>query len=123
MKKGKNAIVVTGDANRNKVLTVPGGGMATVKIDLPDNWNTLMQELGYKPLESYYLSEITSDKPTLQNHRLQENVINKQNNHKRPTKEQYIRMRQQSGDNDDEKRIHRRPTKEQYKKLRQQRGK
>ena len=94
MKKGKNAIVVTGDANRNKVLTVPGGGMATVKIDLPDNWNTLMQELGYKPLESYYLSEITSDKPTLQNHRLQENVINKQNNHKRPTKEQYIRMSQ-----------------------------
>ena len=31
MKKGKNAIVVTGDANRNKVLTVPGGEWQRLK--------------------------------------------------------------------------------------------
>ena len=55
MAAGKTAIVVTGDANRNKVLTVPGGGMATVKIELPDNWDALLGQLGYKPLADYYI--------------------------------------------------------------------
>ncbi|MBO6179273.1 MAG: hypothetical protein J6O04_08870 [Selenomonadaceae bacterium] len=61
MKEGKTAIVVTGDANRNKVLTVPGGGFATVKVELPQNWDGLMAELGYKPLESFYVK--TDKKP------------------------------------------------------------
>ena len=93
MKKGKTAIIVTGDANRNKVLTVPGGGMATIKIELPENWNDLMQELGYKTLESYYLSEITFKKPSFSQY--EEKLINKQQNRQRPTKEQYQKMRQQ----------------------------
>ena len=34
MASGKSAFIVTGDPSRNKVLTVPGGGFATVKIEL-----------------------------------------------------------------------------------------
>lgn len=56
MQKGKTAIIVTGDANRNKVMTVPGGGMATIKIELPSNWDDLMQELGYKSLNDCKLN-------------------------------------------------------------------
>lgn len=55
MTEGKTAIIVTGDTNRNKVLTVPGGGMATIKIELPSDWNDLMNAKGYKPLNEYYL--------------------------------------------------------------------
>ena len=49
MVPGKSAFVVTGDPSRNKVLTVPGGGFATIKIELPKAWNSLMAERGYKP--------------------------------------------------------------------------
>jgi len=96
MKKGKTAIVLTGDANRNKVLTVPGGGMATIKIELPDNWDILMQELGYKPLKDFYLPEITQKKVTILEKKSNENVTNERDFHQKPTKEQYQRMRQQS---------------------------
>ena len=47
------AFIITGDAARNKVQTMPGGGYATIKIELPDNWDSLMAELGYEPLKSY----------------------------------------------------------------------
>lgn len=30
-----------------------GGGYATVKIDLPEQWDSLMAELGYRPLEEF----------------------------------------------------------------------
>ena len=50
MEKGKTAILVTGDPSRNKVMTLPGGGTVTIKIELPKNWNELMKQLGYKPL-------------------------------------------------------------------------
>ena len=50
MRKGMTAFIITGDSARNKVQTMPGGGYATVKIELPGNWDSLMQELGYKPL-------------------------------------------------------------------------
>ena len=53
MKKGMTAFLITGDAARNKVQTMPGGGYATIKIELPENWDSLMTELGYEPLESY----------------------------------------------------------------------
>ena len=53
MKKGMTAFIITGDAARNKVQTMPGGGYATIKIELPDNWDSLMAELGYEPLRSY----------------------------------------------------------------------
>jgi len=81
MKEGKTAIVVTGDANRNKVLTVPGGGFATVKIELPPNWDSLMAELGYKPLESFY---VKTDKKSAQI---------KSKKVKRPSPEKYKEMK------------------------------
>ena len=55
MVKGKTAILITGDANRNKTMCVPGGGFATIKIELPANWDKLTEKLGYAPLSSFYL--------------------------------------------------------------------
>jgi len=55
MQEGKTAILVTGDANRNKTMCVPGGGFATVRIDLPRHWNKLIERKGYAPLSSFYL--------------------------------------------------------------------
>ena len=55
MAPGKSAFLVTGDPSRNKVLTVPGGGFATIKIVLPAVWDSLMAEHGYKPLADYRL--------------------------------------------------------------------
>ena len=55
MAPGKSAFLVTGDPSRNKVLTVPGGGFATIKIVLPAAWDSLMAERGYKPLADYRL--------------------------------------------------------------------
>lgn len=55
MKEDMTAFIITGDESRNKVQTMPGGGFETVYIELPRNWNTLMQEKGYKPIEEYYI--------------------------------------------------------------------
>lgn len=49
------ACLITGDAARNKVQTMPGGGYATVQIELPRAWDKLMAELGYQPLKEFYL--------------------------------------------------------------------
>jgi len=49
------AFLVTGDPSRNKELCVPGGGFATVKIRLPKEWDQLMAERGYEPLEKFRL--------------------------------------------------------------------
>jgi hypothetical protein len=57
MRAGMTPILVTGDADRNKVQTMPGGNSATIEIKLPANWNTLMAELGYRPLEEFFLKE------------------------------------------------------------------
>ncbi len=56
MLKGETAFLITGDASRNKVQTMPGGGVATVKVELPDNWDELMAEKGYPALSVMYLS-------------------------------------------------------------------
>lgn len=53
MKRGMTAFLITGDAARNKVQTMPGGGYATVKIELPGNWDILTAELGYQPLKEF----------------------------------------------------------------------
>ena len=53
MAPGKSAFLVTGDPSRNKVLTVPGGGFATVRIELPAAWDALMAERGYAPLSTF----------------------------------------------------------------------
>ena len=55
MQKGATAFLITGDASRNKVQTMPGGGFSTVAIDLPKAWDKLMDALGYPPLASMYL--------------------------------------------------------------------
>lgn len=55
MKRGMTAFLITGDAARNKVQTMPGGGYATVQIELPRNWDKLMTELGYQPLKEFYV--------------------------------------------------------------------
>ena len=57
MKRGMTEFLITGDAARNKVQTMPGGGYATVRIDLPAAWDSLMEELGYRPLKEYYLAK------------------------------------------------------------------
>lgn len=55
MKPGMTAFIITGDAARNKVQTMPGGGYSTIEIDLPRNWDTLMEESGYRPLKEFYI--------------------------------------------------------------------
>ena len=55
MIKGKTAMIITGDANRNKTMCVPGGGFVSIKIELPEKWDQLMEAAGYQPLEKYYL--------------------------------------------------------------------
>lgn len=121
MKKGKNAIIVTGDANRNKVLTVPGGGTATIKIELPQNWDILMKNLGYKPLSSFYLKEITPKKAATLNNAAEKTIENRQDARRRPTKEQYRKMRQGHSDGSKETGNHQRPAKERYRQMRKKR--
>lgn len=55
MKAGMTVLLVTGDYSRNKVQTMPGGGYATVRIELPNEWDRLTRELGYNPIEEYYI--------------------------------------------------------------------
>lgn len=55
MKPDMTAILLTGDAARNKVQVMPGGGYSTVRIELPDNWDTQMMAKGYRPLSDFYL--------------------------------------------------------------------
>lgn len=56
MQKGSTAFLITGDASRNKVQTMPGGGFSTVSIDLPADWDSLMAAKGYRALKDFYLS-------------------------------------------------------------------
>ena len=58
MAKGETAFIVTGDASRNKIQIMPGGGMSTVAVELPADWDALMEEKGYEPLRSFYLEPI-----------------------------------------------------------------
>ena len=64
MQSGKNVFLVTGDAARNKEMCLPGGGSATVKIELPRDWDRLMAERGYAPLENFKIkSDVRPDTP------------------------------------------------------------
>ena len=40
---------------RGTVQTMPGGGFETVAIELPADWDKLMQEKGYKPISEFYI--------------------------------------------------------------------
>ena len=55
MQKGMTQFLITGDAARNKLQTMPGGGYSTVKIELPKKWDELMVERGYRPINEYKL--------------------------------------------------------------------
>ncbi len=55
MEKGATAFLITGDASRNKIQTMPGGGFSTATIELPAAWDKLMGDLGYQPLGNYQL--------------------------------------------------------------------
>lgn len=55
MESGMTPILVLGDPDRNKVQTMPGGGYATVKVELPADWDALMAERGYRPLSEFFL--------------------------------------------------------------------
>ena len=57
MRAGVTAILVTGDQDRNKVQTIPGGSPATIAIKLPANWDTLMEDLGYLPLKEFFVNQ------------------------------------------------------------------
>ena len=64
MQSGKNIFLVTGDAARNKEMCLPGGGSATVKINLPRDWDKLMAARGYAPLASFKIkSDVRPDTP------------------------------------------------------------
>ena len=60
MKPGMTDYLVTGDGARNKIQTMPGaglgGGSATIRIDLPANWDALLAPLGYAPLRTFVLT-------------------------------------------------------------------
>ena len=55
MKEDMTAFLITGDSSRNKVQTMPGGGFETVAIELPREWDKLMQEKGYRPISEFYI--------------------------------------------------------------------
>ena len=55
MQTGKSAILITGDASRNKAMCLPGGGNVTIKINLPAKWDELMSARGYAPLSTFFL--------------------------------------------------------------------
>ncbi len=61
MIKGETAFIITGDPSRNKIQTMPGGGMSTVAVELPADWDSLMEEKGYEPLRSFYLEPINDE--------------------------------------------------------------
>jgi hypothetical protein len=61
MVKGETAFLITGDASRNKIQTMPGGAMSTVTVELPADWDQLMEEKGYEPLRSFYLEPINDE--------------------------------------------------------------
>ena len=61
--KGNTSIIITGYSTMNTVQILPGGGFKTIKLELPDNWDQLMDELGYEPLRNFYLGKEDEDEP------------------------------------------------------------
>jgi len=55
MQAGMTAILVTGDPDRNKAQCMPGGRSVTIEIELPGDWDALTAELGYRPLQEFFL--------------------------------------------------------------------
>lgn len=53
----KLEIIICGDPSRNKAQTLAGGGLNSVEIRLPRNWDALMQAAGYQPLQEFLLNQ------------------------------------------------------------------
>ena len=109
--------------------------MTTVKIELPNNWDSLMRDLGYKPLNNYYVKisavNIPQVQPNVQQSTQQRTYTNNNsqaNGQKRPTTGQYRKIREERGQSPNNQyrnsntNAQRRPSAEQYRKMRQQSG-
>lgn len=64
MRKDSTVFIITGDTARNKVQVMPGGAHSTYMVEVPENWNALMEAKGYPTLESMYLDGKQQDTPT-----------------------------------------------------------
>lgn len=75
MKKGETQILVLGDNSRNKTQTISGGQCFTVKIELPKNWDALLDVQNqdpktffyYEPISNFYLGNDKTNIPPTQN--------------------------------------------------------
>jgi len=65
MIKGNTSLIITGDSTMNRVQILPGGGFKTIKLELSDNWDQLMNELGYEQLRNFYLGNEDEDEPQI----------------------------------------------------------
>ena len=65
MTKGNTSIIITGDSTMNRVQILPGGGYNTIKLELSDNWDQLMDEFGFEPLRNFYLGKEDEDEPQI----------------------------------------------------------
>ena len=63
MIKGNTSLIITGDSTMNRVQILPGGGFKTIKLELSDNWDQLMNELGYEQLRNFYIGNEDEDEP------------------------------------------------------------
>lgn len=61
MQHGMTQFLVTGDNSRNKIQTMPGGACATVKVELPHDWDRLMAERGYRSLSDFRIQSSGKD--------------------------------------------------------------
>lgn len=99
MNKGDTAILVTGDANRNKIQTMPGGGYVTTEIKLPKNWDELVAPLGYEPIGNFYLKENFNKEDTSVIQKVnftdknKKPTSTKENQQQRPSPEKYREMK------------------------------
>lgn len=95
MRPGMTPILIMGDPDRNKVQTMPGAGYATVRVELPAEWDQLMAERGYDPLSDFFLQPTWEDRPRQRN-RAQE--LQRPNQPQRPNPERRLDMMRQRSD-------------------------
>ncbi|MBQ3632855.1 MAG: T9SS type A sorting domain-containing protein [Paludibacteraceae bacterium] len=63
MRKDSTVFIITGDTARNKVQVMPGGAHAIYPVEVPEHWNELMEQKGYAPLETFFLTENSGSTP------------------------------------------------------------
>ena len=113
MTNDKTAIIIAGDSNKKNILTVPGSGMITIKIELPNNWNVLVKKLGYREITFYYYK--TGQKIT---YPIKTNTIIKKNIPTQQKNRVFIQPNGKSVMRQQYKRVYRKPTTKQYRRVR-----